>query len=237
MSDREESKTGAELRGVLHPEGIRALRELAGGLAHEVNNALGVIVGNVHLAELQLPEEHPARKFLKEIDRLVNDSQLTTRLLARMARGASAGSNRPLLLDELVQRVVDKAPCSIELQLGALSAQVEADVFLIESALSSVLSFLCDDRPHAGLKVRTALLDEQVELAIEDESGPTPTPVELYNAFAPYRSFAGRTTVGLRLTQLAELAHRFGGRVHADIPEAGGLGLYLYLPLSDTRTP
>ncbi len=234
MSDQPDDKAGLERRGVLHPEGVRALRELAAGLAHEVNNTLGVIVGNVHLCERQLPPEHPARKFLAEIGRVTDEAQLTTKLLATMARGASAAT-RPVVIDEAVERVVSQADCSIVLQLGAPSVQVRGDLFFIEATLSSVLGFLCADRPHAGLKVRSGVIEDQVELAIEDEAGPTPTPAELYNVFAPYRSLAGRGHAGLRLTQLAELAHRFGGRVDADIPEAGGLGLYLRLPIAGPR--
>jgi two-component system, NtrC family, sensor kinase len=232
MSDRTDDESGLERRGVLHPEGVRALRELAAGLAHEMNNTLGVILGNVHLCERQLPPDHPAHRFLKEIGRVTDETQLTTKLLATMARGASA-SARPVVLDEAVERAASQADGSIELQLGAPSVRVRGDLFLIEETLLSVLGFLCADRPNAGLQVRTGLVEDQVELAIEDETGPTPTPDELYNVFAPYRSLAGRGHAGLRLTQLAELAQRFGGRVDADIPEAGGLGLYLRLPIAE----
>jgi C4-dicarboxylate-specific signal transduction histidine kinase len=185
----------------------------------------------VHLCERELPPEHPAHRFLKEIGRVTDEAQRTTKLLTTMARGASA-SGRPVVLDEAVERVLSEAGDSIELQLRAPGVQVRADLFLIEETLSSVLSFLLANRPDAPLKVRSGVVEDEVELAIDDESGPTPTPAELYNVFAPYRSLVGRGQAGLRLTRLAELAQRFGGRVDADIPEAGGLSLYLRLPIA-----
>ena len=51
MPDEDSAKKG---KGILHPEGMRAVRELTVGLVHELNNVLGVIIGNTHL----LPDCH-----------------------------------------------------------------------------------------------------------------------------------------------------------------------------------
>jgi signal transduction histidine kinase/ActR/RegA family two-component response regulator len=44
-----------------------ALGTLAGGIAHDFNNILFSIMGNAQLAELDVPEEHPARRSLENI--------------------------------------------------------------------------------------------------------------------------------------------------------------------------
>jgi PAS domain S-box-containing protein len=45
---------------------MEAMGMLAGGIAHDFNNILTGIIGNVELAGLDLPEEHPSRAFLAD---------------------------------------------------------------------------------------------------------------------------------------------------------------------------
>ena len=46
---------------------MEAIGTLAGGIAHDFNNILGAILGNVALAKLDLPADHPVRPRLKQI--------------------------------------------------------------------------------------------------------------------------------------------------------------------------
>ena len=43
---------------------MEAIGNLAGGIAHDFNNILTAIIGNAQLAEMELPEPHPARAML-----------------------------------------------------------------------------------------------------------------------------------------------------------------------------
>jgi PAS domain S-box-containing protein len=55
----------------------------AGGVAHDYNNMLGVILGNADLALHELPPHHPAYKRVEEIARAARHSaELTSQLLA-----------------------------------------------------------------------------------------------------------------------------------------------------------
>lgn len=46
---------------------MEAIGTLSGGVAHEFNNLLGIIVGNTELSMEDIPETHPAQVFLDEI--------------------------------------------------------------------------------------------------------------------------------------------------------------------------
>ncbi len=46
---------------------MEAIGNLAGGIAHEFNNVLGIIIGNAELAIHCLQENHPAAEFVEEI--------------------------------------------------------------------------------------------------------------------------------------------------------------------------
>jgi PAS domain S-box-containing protein len=58
----------------------------AGGVAHDYNNMLGVILANADLALLQLPVDRPERKHLEEILRAARLSAELTRQLLAFAR-------------------------------------------------------------------------------------------------------------------------------------------------------
>jgi nitrogen-specific signal transduction histidine kinase/CheY-like chemotaxis protein len=62
---------------------IESVGRLAGGVAHDFNNMLGVILGNVELAIAQLDATHPLREDLNQIrDAALRSVELTRQLLA-----------------------------------------------------------------------------------------------------------------------------------------------------------
>lgn len=62
---------------------MEAVGRLAGGVAHDFNNMLGVIIGGVELALMDLPEDSPIRKDLEDVKVAAERSaDLTQQLLA-----------------------------------------------------------------------------------------------------------------------------------------------------------
>jgi len=73
---------------ILHAQKLESLGVLAGGIAHDYNNLLMVILGNASLAHNELPPESPARFSLKEIENAANRAaELTKQLLAYSGKG------------------------------------------------------------------------------------------------------------------------------------------------------
>ena len=63
--DVTEQKTLQDLRGQMRK--MEAVGTLSGGIAHEFNNILGIILGNAELAADDIPGENPTHEFLAEI--------------------------------------------------------------------------------------------------------------------------------------------------------------------------
>jgi PAS domain S-box-containing protein len=74
----------ARLQVQLHQaQKMELVGRFAGGVAHDYNNMLGVILTNADLALYRLPLDHPERKHLDEITRAARHSaELTSQLLA-----------------------------------------------------------------------------------------------------------------------------------------------------------
>ena len=75
---------------------MEAVGRLAGGVAHDFNNMLNVILGHAHLGLDDLPADHPVRDDLLEICAAAERSAELTRQLLAYARQQTA---RPRVLD------------------------------------------------------------------------------------------------------------------------------------------
>ena len=84
----EEEKARLETQ-LQHAQKIETIATLAGGVAHEFNNALMGIMGNIELLEMDLPEDESRDKYFGAMkDSSHRMSRLTDQLLA-YAQGAN----------------------------------------------------------------------------------------------------------------------------------------------------
>jgi len=115
----EAEKVGLERR-VLHAQKLESLGMLAGGVAHDYNNVLTVILANAELSLLQLGEQDPSRRRLEQIVVAANRSAaLTRQMLAYSGQGAfqvrevDVGAHVRGLRDMLGVAVGRQAPIAI----------------------------------------------------------------------------------------------------------------------------
>ena len=67
---------------------MEAIGTLAGGIAHDFNNILGAVLGYAELAEIELPEDHPAKEDLQGIAKAAGRAKaLIRQILAFSRRG------------------------------------------------------------------------------------------------------------------------------------------------------
>jgi len=68
---------------------IESLGVLAGGIAHDFNNILTVILGNINLARLNLPQEYGGQEILIEAENACFQAQSLARQLLTFAKGGA----------------------------------------------------------------------------------------------------------------------------------------------------
>mgnify|MGYP001469361648 CR=1 FL=1 len=147
---------------------IEAIGRLAGGVAHDFNNMLGVIMGYTEMALMKLDPSQPLYADLEEVSKAAERSAALTRQLLAFARKQTI---EPKVLDlnlfiaamlKMLQRLIGE---NIELswQPGAALWQVLADPSQIDQMLANLCVNVRDaitDVGKATIETGNSVLDE-----------------------------------------------------------------------------
>ena len=218
-------------KGILHPEGMRAARDLAVGVVHEVNNILGVIIGNLHLAKKNASDPEALEKYMREVRNAAEEGRELMRHLSVLGADESSRA-RVLSLNDLVTGAVSGLGKSVELDLSDEDPTVRLDLWLAQDALSCAARFMAATKSVSSIRLATRVVGSAAALTIEDD-GASLSDEELRLLFTPYAKIDRRPKVGLGMTKLANLASRSGGYVVASVRERRGLRVVLTLPVAD----
>jgi signal transduction histidine kinase len=128
----ERARAEAAERRLLQAQRLESLSLLAGGIAHQLNNLLMVIMGNASLATTALDAEDPLREYLVEIESASQQAaRLARQMLAYSGRGGFAV--RPVDLNEIVRSAclafTERVPANVDvrLELATTALRVAAD--------------------------------------------------------------------------------------------------------------
>ena len=139
----EEKLRGAQVQ-LLHAQKMEAVGRLAGGVAHDFNNMLSVILTSVHMARSELPNNSPVAVELEDIEEAAKRAaELTARLLL-FSRQQSMIEPSVLSLDKLVdgmQRMLQTLvgeSITLEIVRPSRPLHVRADRGIVEQAVANL---------------------------------------------------------------------------------------------------
>lgn len=221
---RENTTERRMLERLRQTEKLVAVGKLAAGLAHEVNNPLGVIVCYTELLRQSITDPQ-CLEDLAVIERHAVSAKKVLRDLLDFARPRPAQTGPcdigALLvgLARIFEVQAQARRCVLRLQLppGALFAR--ADASLLEQVLSNLLLNALDAvEPHAGtITLRAACSDDNHHAVISvADDGPGIPENDLPHIFDPFftTKAVGRGT-GLGLAVAFGLMHDMGGTIEA----------------------
>ena len=242
-----------KLEGELHQaQKMEIVGQLTGGLAHDFNNMLAIIIGSLNMMGRRIaPEDAKLRNYVamatEGAERAAN---LTNRLLSFARRQPLAPTvlhlNKVLPgLSELLRRTLGEA-VQIETVLAGGLWYVEADANQLENAIINLAVNARDAMPEGGkLTVETAnaYLDDAyaaahaevaagqyVAVALTD-SGTGMTPAVMSKAFEPFFTTKGvGKGTGLGLSQVYGFVKQSGGHVALYSEPGRGTTVRIYLP-------
>jgi len=232
-------------------ERLQSLGELAGGLAHDINNLLTVILNATSLASESLSEGHPARADLDQATLAVRSASRLTRQLLGFSRGRPA---QPAVLSaaEMISRLQRMLGHRFGRQIRLL-AGCQSDLWLVRvdpGQLEQVLMNLLLNARHAieGSGTITLLASndrisesvaspmhstapgEYVRITVSDTgSGMAPEVRErIFEPWFTTRGGAGGS--GLGLTTCAAIIKRAGGTIRVESTPGEGSRFHVLLP-------
>lgn len=232
---------------------LEALGTLAGGIAHDFNNLLSIILGNVDLALMFLPEDRGARRYIEEIRKAAQRaSDLTQQILAfsrkQILKPTVVNLNEIVrTVEKMLQRLIGEN-IALETRLKPDIGSVLVDVGQMEQVLMNLAVNARDAMPTGGRLVIETYESDLDEIYF-DQRGTTPKPGRyvvlcvadngkgmdaetLSRIFEPF--FTTKETgkgTGLGLSTVYGIVKQSGGYVWVYSEPGGGATFKIYLPV------
>lgn len=220
-------------------EKMATVGKLASGLAHEINNPLGVILCYAELLKKGLPEGQPGED-VDVILRHTRQAQLVLKNLLNFAR-PKAATDRAVDLVQAVRSVADVFRVQAERLDAAITVEAEdgvppvlAEAQALEHIMVNLLINALDAMPeHGGLvRVEVSQDREACEVVVRvADNGPGIATEHLQYIFDPfYTTKEVNKGTGLGLSIVFGFMSDLGGSVVADNSENGGAVFTLRFP-------
>ncbi len=219
---------------IVQQERLAVLGELAGGVAHELRNPLGVIKNSIYFLRMTLKEiGEKAKKHLDLIDQEIQRSdRIIVALLDYTQDDRSTSKIGRFRLEEVTKKVVAEIipdTMRVDVQLDAGPLIVLADHYHVERILLNLLTNAVQAMPDGGdLRILCQRQGGEVIVEVTD-TGVGISEETLRKVFDPLftTKFQG---IGLGLTLSQRYAETNGGRIECESVLGQGSTFRLVLP-------
>ena len=249
----ENSRLYAELRAalvtveesqqrIIRSERLRALGEMAGGVAHDFNNVLAVIVGRAQLLQRQI-EAPDLRRQLKIIEHVAQDGAQTVRRIQEFARMRRTRPWQHVDVTELVREVVEATrphwsdlaqaravTYAMRLDLAPMPPVAGDPAELRETFLNLLFNAL-DAMPQGGsLTFSTKVEGDRVVCVVQD-TGVGMSEAVRQRCFEPFFTTKAEHGTGLGLSIAYGIVTRHGGEIEVWSQPGEGSRFTVRLPI------
>jgi PAS domain S-box-containing protein len=249
ISARKEAE--AQAQQLAQSEKLRALGQMAGGVAHTLNQSLSLIVGHSQLALNELEQLVPSLDRLRESLALIlqasADSALTVRRLQSFARPEALGPAQPVVVAELLEDVARlTAPRWRDLAQRegrpiTLTVSAPADLTIqgwpnaLRDALTNLIFNAVDALPTGGTIQLTAQRQGDRAILEVRDSGIGISEEVQERIFEPFFTTKGERGSGLGLPTVYRIVERHGGTIAVRSAPGRGTTFRLSLPLTTSE--
>jgi len=229
---------------MVRSEKLRALGEMAGGVAHDFNNVLSVILGRAQLV-LEDLEDPKLRKSVKAIEQAALDAAKTVRRLQDFTRVRRDQTFDRVKVNQLVRSVLqmaeprfaerrqrDGVDIDVGMEVNAVNS-VRGDMAELREALLNIIFNAVDRMPQWGMiSIKAWREDNQVVLSIADTGAGISEEIKT-KIFDPFFTTKGSEGMGLGLSITYGIITRHGGSIEVDSILGQGSTFYVKLPVED----
>jgi signal transduction histidine kinase/CheY-like chemotaxis protein len=229
-------------------ETLRALGEMASGVAHDFNNVLAVILGRVQLLQRKL-DDPTVRRWLSIVEQAALDGAQTVRQIQEFTRVRRDQPTQTVDLNQAVRDAVEMTrtrwrdesqsrgvEIRLALDLGVVPT-VDGQPSELREALTNLVLNAVDALPRGGaIRIATRLRDREVELSVSD-TGVGMSESVRRRIFEPFFSTKGPRGTGLGLAMVYGIVSRHGGEILVDSTEGAGSTFTIRLPVGHATPP
>ena len=235
-------------------EKMRALGEMAAGIAHDLNNVLGAILGRAQLIQLGLMKKkgdptqisnETMQKELKIIEHAAKDGAHTIRKIQEFSRRKTKESLFELLnVNELLEGGIELAKTKIKDEAEEKGIPIQVQTIkdgacwvmgnpneLQEVLLNIVLNSI-DAMPKGGtITFKTKRMNGYISIEVSDDGIGIPEPIR-HRIFDPFFTTKGVQRSGLGLSISYGIIHRHHGEIQVESQEGAGTTFMIKLPIA-----
>jgi len=226
---------------LLQSEKLRAVGEIASGVAHDFNNTLGIILGNIQLL-LRTMDDPKANSRLRTIEQAALDGAETVRRIQEFTRiqpdeplsALDLGTLAAAVIDMLKpswQDLMEARDCRVDVEFGLAENVFAAGIAAeIREVLANVLLNAVQAMPEGGIiKVSTGCSDEFAWVRVTD-TGVGMTDEVRKRVFEPFFTTRGVEGTGLGMSVAYGIVKRHNGRISIDSSPGEGTTVTVFLP-------
>lgn len=234
---------------IIKNRNLESLGILASGIAHDFNNLFHILLGNITLAKMYIPESSEAFGFLTSAE---SAYQLGTKLTRRLIAFASGGYNvrESIQLDEFIKKtVITQAAGATDLKLEFDLADdlgwITVDVEKMEQVMQNLTMNAIEAMPPGGKLWVSATFEnikaaagialaagKYVKISFQDQGHGINKDI-LPRIFDPYFStkpLGAKKGMGLGLSLCDTIAKKHGGAITVESTPGAGATFHVYLP-------
>ena len=226
---------------MLQSEKLRALGEMAGGVAHDFNNILAVVLGRTQLA-LEDVQDPKLKKDLQIIEQTALDAAKTVRRLQDFARVRVERNFELLDLKDVIESALqmvearrskskERGGVNIEIESNLKDvAPIEGDAAELREGLLNIIFNAMDAMPGGGkITVETKHDKKWVTISISDTGAGMPEEVKS-KLFEPFFTTKKHKGTGLGLSVTYGIVKRHRGEISFKSKVGAGTTFYIKLP-------
>ncbi|HEX7720906.1 MAG TPA: ATP-binding protein, partial [Pyrinomonadaceae bacterium] len=222
---------------------LRALGELAAGVAHNLNNSLTVIQGRAQLLLMRSGADDTKKKSLEVITQAVGDCSQTLRRLLDFSRRNATRATAPVDLSELVTSSVEIARPKWQAEsahkTGSIDVRVDApgpvmamgDSSELREVVLNLIFNAVDAMTQGGvIEIGTGVEGASAKFWVAD-NGAGMLPEVVARIFEPFYSTKGDRGTGLGLSASHGIIENHGGDIKVTSEVGKGTRFEVVLPL------
>ncbi len=220
---------------------LESITTLAGGVAHDFNNTLSTIIGNINLAQLSC-RDGETLKYLKNAEAGVMQAKDVSAQLIWFAKGGGPVKTRidlKALIYQLLTRYEREGNITFSLDSDPLPDTFYADPGQLKVAFGNILQNAVDamdGQGHISVGIRyeaSNVKHSQIHVFITDTGCGIPSEHQdmIFNPYFTSKPMDSRKSTGLGLSIAWSNIARHGGTIHVQSSRHTGTTLQICLPV------